>query len=180
MATLQRIRNRAGLLIAVIIGMAIFAFVLQDMLTGGNPNTMGSRVDFAEIDGNSVKYEEYASRLEKLTEYYRLRLGQSSLDEQTMESLREQTWQDIVREYSTSNEYDELGVAVSTDELMDMVQGRNPHPVQKSYHRQMEAPRFLSPCNSTGGYSRSRYHHQPCPWPPTGTCRHHAHSPCRL
>ncbi|MBA7523977.1 Chaperone SurA [subsurface metagenome] len=90
---------------------------------------MGGRVDLAEIDGTSVSYEEYANRLEKLTEYYRLRLGQSSLDEQTMESLREQTWQDIVREYSTSNEYDELGVAVSIDELMDMVQGRNPHPV---------------------------------------------------
>jgi peptidyl-prolyl cis-trans isomerase D len=132
MATLERIRNRAGLLIAVIIGMAIFAFVLQDMLTGGSPNMMGSRVDLAEIDGTSVSYEEYANRLEKLTEYYRLRLGQSSLDEQTMESLREQTWQDIVREYSTSNEYDELGVAVSIDELMDMVQGRNPHPVIRS------------------------------------------------
>jgi peptidyl-prolyl cis-trans isomerase D len=129
MATLQRIRNRAGLLIAVIIGMAIFAFVLQDMLTGGNPNMMGRNVDLAEIDGKPVKYEEYATRLEELTEYYRLRLGQSGLDEQTMESLREQTWQDIVREYSTSNEYANLGIAVSTDELMDMVQGRNPHPV---------------------------------------------------
>ena len=132
MATLQRIRNRAGLLIAVIIGMAIFAFVLQDMLTGGNPNMMGSRIDFAEIDGKSVKYEEYAAKLEKLTEFYRLRLGQSSLDEQTMESLREQTWQDIVREYSTKDEFSELGVNVSTDELMDMIQGRNPHPVIKS------------------------------------------------
>ena len=71
MATLQRIRNRAGLLIAVIIGMAIFAFVLQDMLTGGNPNMMGSRIDLAEIDGKSVQYEEYATRLEKLSEYYR-------------------------------------------------------------------------------------------------------------
>ena len=80
MATLQRIRNRAGLLIAVIIGMAIFAFVLQDMLTGGSPNMMGGRVDLAEIDGTSVSYEEYSNRLEKLTEYYRLRLGQSSLD----------------------------------------------------------------------------------------------------
>ena len=132
MATLQRIRNRAGLLIAVIIGMAIFAFVLQDMLTGGNPNTMGSRIDLAEINGKSVSYEEYATRLEKLSEYYRLRLGQSSLDEQTMEGLREQTWQDIVRDYSTREEYKELGLAVSADEMMDMVQGRNPHPVIRS------------------------------------------------
>jgi peptidyl-prolyl cis-trans isomerase D len=46
-----------------------------------------------------------------------------------MESIREQIWQDMVREYITMDEYKELGVSVSTDELMDMVQGRNPHPI---------------------------------------------------
>ena len=92
MATLQRIRNRAGLLVAVIIGMAIFAFVLQDMLTGGQTAFSRKDFEFAEIDGNSIQYEEYATRVEKLAEYYRLRIGQSSLDEQTMESIREQTW----------------------------------------------------------------------------------------
>lgn len=132
MATLQRIRNRAGLLIAIIIGMAIFAFVLQDMLTGGNPNMMQRNNHLAEIGGKTVPYEEYAERLDKLVEYYQLRIGQSSLDEQTMESLREQAWQDIVRDYTTRDEYKELGLAVGPDELMDMVQGRNPHPVIRS------------------------------------------------
>jgi peptidyl-prolyl cis-trans isomerase D len=132
MATLQRIRNRAGLLVAVIIGMAIFAFVLQDLLSGGKTAFDRSKFTFAEIDGNSVQYDEYAARVEKLAEYYRLRMGQTSLDEQTMESIREQTWQDMVREYVTKDEYRELGISVSTDEMMDMVQGRNPHPVIRS------------------------------------------------
>ncbi len=132
MATLQRIRNRAGLLVAVIIGMAIFAFVLQDLLSGGKTAFARSKFIFAEIDGNSVQYDEYAARVEKLAEYYRLRMGQTSLDEQTMESIREQTWQDMVREYVTQDEYRKLGVSVSTDEMMDMVQGRNPHPVIRS------------------------------------------------
>ena len=129
MATLQRIRNRAGLLVAVIIGMAIFAFVLQDLLTGGQTAFSRNQSVFAEINGNSIQYEEYATRVDKLAEYYRLRVGQTSLDEQTMESIREQTWQDMVREYVTADEYRELGVMVSNDELMDMVQGRNPHPI---------------------------------------------------
>jgi peptidyl-prolyl cis-trans isomerase D len=129
MATLQRIRNRAGLLVAVIIGMAIFAFVLQDLLSGGQTAFSRSQSEFAEISGNSVQYEEYSTRVDKLAEYYRLRIGQTSLDEQTMESIREQTWQDMVREYVTIDEYRELGISVSTDELMDMVQGRNPHPI---------------------------------------------------
>ncbi|HEC44412.1 MAG TPA: hypothetical protein ENI20_16445 [Bacteroides sp.] len=129
MATLQRIRNRAGLLVAVIIGMAIFAFVLQDLLSGGQTAFSRSKFEFAEINGNSVQYEEYLIRVDKLAEYYRLRIGQTSLDEQTMESIREQTWQDMVREFVTLDEYKELGISVGTDELMDMVQGRNPHPI---------------------------------------------------
>ncbi|MFC2080973.1 SurA N-terminal domain-containing protein [Bacteroidota bacterium] len=132
MATLQRIRNRAGLLVAVIIGMAIFAFVLQDLLSGGKTALSRSQFEFAEINGYSVQYDEYSARVEKLAEYYRLRIGQTSLDEQTMESIREQTWQDMVREYVTQDEYLELGISVSTDELMDMVQGRNPHPIISS------------------------------------------------
>jgi len=129
MATLQRIRNRAGILIAVIIGIAIFAFVLQDLLTGGKSVMVNSRIQFAEIDGRSVSYEEYAGRVEELAEYYRLRFGLKSLDEQMMDGVREEAWDNIVREYATMNEFKKLGVSVPTDEVMDMIQGRNPHPI---------------------------------------------------
>jgi peptidyl-prolyl cis-trans isomerase D len=129
MATLQRIRNRAGILIAVIIGIAIFAFVLQDLLTGGKSLMVNSRIQFAEIDGKSVSYQEYADRVDKLAEYYRLRFGLTSLDEQMTEGVRQEAWDNMVREYATKNEFRKLGVSVPTDEVMDMVQGRNPHPI---------------------------------------------------
>lgn len=129
MATLQRIRNRAGLLIAVIIGVAIFAFVLQDLLTGGNSVRRSNRIEFAEINGKSVSYEEYAARVEELSEYYQLRFGITSLDEQMTESVREEAWTTLLRDYVTMDEYKKLKISVSSDEVMDMVQGRNPHPI---------------------------------------------------
>ncbi len=129
MATLQKLRNRAGILIAAIIGLSIFAFVLQDLLTGGKSLFVNSRIQFAEIDGKSVSYQEYADNVEKLAEYYRLRFGLSSLDEQMMEGVREEAWDNIVREYATMSEYKNLGISVPADEVMDMVQGRNPHQI---------------------------------------------------
>ena len=129
MATLQRIRNRAGILIAVIIGVAIFAFVLQDLLTGGSSAIRQSRIEFAEINGKSVSYQEFAARVEELSEYYQLRFGITSLDEQMMEGVREEAWNTLVRDYVTMDEYKKLDISVSTDEVMDMVQGRNPHPI---------------------------------------------------
>jgi peptidyl-prolyl cis-trans isomerase D len=129
MATLQKIRTRAGILIAVIIGIAIFSFVLQDLLTGGKSVLVNQRIKFAEIDGKVVSYEEYANRVDKLAEYYRLRFGLSSLDEQMTEGVREEAWETLVREYATMNEFKKLGISVPDDEVMDMVQGRNPHPI---------------------------------------------------
>ena len=129
MATLQKIRTRAGILIAVIIGIAIFSFVLQDLLTGGKSVLVNQRIQFAEIDGKAVSYEEYANRVEKLAEYYRLRFGLSSLDEQMTEGVREEAWDNLVREYATMSEFKKLGISVPDDEVMDMVQGRNPHPI---------------------------------------------------
>jgi peptidyl-prolyl cis-trans isomerase D len=129
MATLQKLRNRAGILIAAIIGLSIFAFVLQDLLTGGKSLLVNSRIQFAEIDGKSVSYQEYTEKVDKLAEYYRLRFGLSSLDEQMMQGVRDEAWDNIVREYATMSEYKKLGISVPNDEVMDMVQGRNPHPI---------------------------------------------------
>jgi peptidyl-prolyl cis-trans isomerase D len=109
--------------------VAIFAFVLQDLLTGGKSAMRNSRVEFAEINGKSVSYEEYAARVEELSEYYQLRYGITSLDEQMTESVRDEVWNTLLREYVTMDEYKKLNISVSTDEVMDMVQGRNPHPI---------------------------------------------------
>jgi len=81
MATLQRIRNRAGILIAIIIGMAIFAFIIQDFIGSGQPVRGRSRIDLAEIDGQAIPYQEYQDRVDRLAEYYRLRMGNTSIDE---------------------------------------------------------------------------------------------------
>ena len=128
MATLQTIRDRAGLLIAIIIGLAILAFVLGDFLGGGNSQAMGmkKKQEIAEIANQSVSYLEYDKRISDLIEIYKLS-GNTSLDEQTSLSIRQQTWDQMIREFVMSGEYKKLGLAVSSEELFDLIQGENPH-----------------------------------------------------
>ena len=52
MATLQNIRNKAGLLVAIVIGLALFAFILGDMF-GSGASRGGNNV--AEIAGKSIE-----------------------------------------------------------------------------------------------------------------------------
>jgi len=128
MATLQTIRDRAGLLIAIIIGLAILAFVLGDFLGGGNSQAMGmkKKLEIAEVANQSISYLEYDKRISDLTEIYKLS-GNTSLDEQTSLSIRQQTWDQMIREFVMSGEYSKLGLAVSPEELFDLIQGENPH-----------------------------------------------------
>jgi len=51
MATLEKIRNRAGVLVAVIIGIALLAFILGDFLNSGKTLFSSSEFEIADISG---------------------------------------------------------------------------------------------------------------------------------
>ncbi|PIQ21200.1 MAG: hypothetical protein COW65_10605, partial [Cytophagales bacterium CG18_big_fil_WC_8_21_14_2_50_42_9] len=48
-----------------------------------------------------------------------------------MVSLREQTWGQLILKIAYKKEFDRLGIATSEEEVWDMVQGNNVHPVIK-------------------------------------------------
>jgi len=129
MATLQNIRNRAGLLVAIIIGLALVAFILGDMLNAGSSLLKPSQMEVAEINGTSVQYPDFQKRIEQTAEIYKMNSGRSQLDDNAWAQVREQVWQEAVREAVMGDVYEELGLTVTSDELFDMVQGSNIHPI---------------------------------------------------
>jgi peptidyl-prolyl cis-trans isomerase D len=129
MATLEKLRNRAGVLLAVVIGIALFSFILGDFLKPGKSIFANSEHELAKIAGKSIPYQYYQGKVEEIFEINKLFSGKNNLDEQTNESLREQVWQQIVRENVMDDQYNDLGLALHPDELFDMVQGRNIHPM---------------------------------------------------
>ncbi len=129
MATLEKIRNRAGVLVGVVIGMALLAFVLGDLFSQGGAAFRGDRYELAEIAGKSIPYKQFRKEVEELTKINKFSGGQSAVDAETRERIRNQVWQRMTREYVMADEYDELGISVSSQELWDMVQGENIHPM---------------------------------------------------
>ncbi len=129
MATLQRIRNRAGLLVAIIIGLALVAFILGDMLRTGSSLLRPSQMEVADINGTSVQYPDFQKKIEETAEIYKMNSGRAQIDENAWVQIREQVWQDVVREAVMGDVYEELGLTVTADELFDLVQGSNIHPI---------------------------------------------------
>lgn len=127
MATLQTIRNRGGLLVSIVIGLALVAFIVGDALSSGSRLLSGSRNEVGEIAGESISIMDYQNRLAKNEEMYKMN-GMTSLSEEQQTMLRENTWQQIAMEIIMNNEYNELGIDVSGDELYDMLLGENMNP----------------------------------------------------
>ena len=110
----------------VMIGGAMLLFVLDptmlDSLFQGNPTEVG------EIAGETIDGRKFQQRVDETIANYKTQTGQSTIDNATTDQLREQTWNQMVRDIVFGQELEAAGVRVSKEELYDMVQGSNPHP----------------------------------------------------
>lgn len=129
MATLERIRNRAGVLVAVVIGLALFAFILGDFVNSGGSLFNRTQMEVAEIAGTSIPYELFQSKIDESENLQKLFSQQAALDEQSQIQIRERVWQDLLRTNIMQPEYKRLGLEIHENELLDMVQGKNIHPI---------------------------------------------------
>ena len=129
MATLQKIRNRGGLMVAIVIGLALGAFILGDMLNSGSKLMKPSQMKIAEINGESIQYPEFQKKIEELSEIYKMNSQKNQIDENTGEQIREQVWQQYLQDNIIGKASEELGVTVTSQELFDLIQGNNPHPI---------------------------------------------------
>lgn len=128
MAALQTIRDRGGLLVSIVIGLALIAFIVGDALSSG-PGMFGSdRNQVGEIAGESISIMDYQNTLTQQEELIKLSNGLSSLNEEQQIMLRDNIWQQLVMEKLMGREYEELGLEVGGDELYDILLGDNMSP----------------------------------------------------
>jgi len=147
MATLQTLRNKAGVFLAVIIGLSLLAFILGDFLNSGSGFLQSKQSEIAEINGKSISYQDFATRVEQGIENYKQSSGITTVDDQTYVTIRNQVWGSYMNEFVYADQYDALGIACSDDELYDMVYGRNIHP------QIQQAEIFQN--QQTGGFDRN-------------------------
>lgn len=146
MATLEKIRNKAGLLV-IVVGLALFAFIIGDFLNSGSTYFRQSQEVIADVDGEIIKIQDYQSRVDEMVEMYKNQSGQNSLPEEYMSQIRENVFETMVREIILGGQSDKLGLTVSAEELFDMVQGENISPLIQ------QMPMFVN--QQTGAFDKT-------------------------
>lgn len=126
MATLENIRKR-GLLLSIIIGGSLLAFILGGIdfrtMFGDDRTTVGS------VDGEEISIQEYEARIDEMTTFYKMEMGQSSLDENTTRQVQASVWNTFLHEQLIASQCEELGIVVSDDEITKQLTGDVPHPM---------------------------------------------------
>lgn len=126
MAALQKIRSKSGLLVGII-ALGLFAFIFP----WGEISTFVNKIKDKAfvVNGEVVTTKSYSDRIAQFENFQKMMTGQSSLDEMTSSQIRESVYQQMVKEMMLDEEAEKLGLAVTSEELNDMVYGSVMSPI---------------------------------------------------
>lgn len=119
MATLERIRQRSGLLL-IVIGLAMAAFILTDLLGSGSSILRNDANVVGEINDVKIEAQEFSARVDE-----RLSLLQRQNPQQaatiTRSAVANQIWNEYQEEVLIVSSYEDLGISVSNQELFERI-----------------------------------------------------------
>lgn len=130
----------------ILIGLALVSFLLMDVFSQNSLFNQNNSNVIGEIDGEEITTPMFEERMAEAVENYKANSKTDKVDEATLSSLRDQVWNEMVREQIMKNAKSVLGLAVSREELFDMVQGSQIHPTVKQA--------FTDP--NTGNFDRNQ------------------------
>lgn len=146
MALISTLRTKMTKVVVGFVAIAMIAFIVGSDLFGSGPRSIfgGNRNEVGEIGGKSISLEEYQAAIQERENNYILSFGRQP-GEREQPTLRQQAWDFLIAKYAIMPQYEKVGVKVSTDEVWDMVQGKNVDENVKS-----------SFTDSSGNFDRTR------------------------
>lgn len=127
MAAIGSIRKHSGLLIGII-GSAMLLFVLGGALESSSTFFNGPNNEVGEINGNKISYQDFELKVSQLEAN-----SNQGLTEQQRQQMREQVWNNMLKEQILGEEYKALGISVTDEELLDIIKNDKNNQNLKQY-----------------------------------------------
>jgi peptidyl-prolyl cis-trans isomerase D len=126
MALIGTLRTKMTKWVVGAVALAMGAFIVGSDLFGSGPRSIfgGSSNSVGEIAGNSISLEEYQATVQERENNYILSFGRQP-GEREMPTLRQQAWDLLIARKAIVPQYEKVGVEVTSDEVWDMIQGKN-------------------------------------------------------
>jgi peptidyl-prolyl cis-trans isomerase D len=117
MQIIQSIKDRGGVIMAIVIAIALISFILMDSKTSDSRPTTNT---IGKVNGNAIESREFEKRIKTEENKQAQQSGQQPTGAEAMR-IREQVWNQIVAETIFYKEADKLGIALTSKELSSIL-----------------------------------------------------------
>jgi len=124
MGLMGNLRNRAGLVLFVI-GLAIVAFLLGDIIKSGMPFFAKKQNEVGSVNGESIDYQSFNAQVDQTTAMYQQQMGGAETP-QIKNFAVQQVWNQFISKELIAAEIKKIGIIVGSKELNDLITGPNP------------------------------------------------------
>lgn len=135
MASLNTLRTKFGVILSIVIGGALLAFVLSlktEMGFSGEDPKVG------EINGEKILYSEYLAAYEDV----KAQMGGEAYTDQQAAQLLSATWQNLMADHVLTPGFEELGLSISEQERAAMLKGERHSNVYSSLFTNPQTGQF--------------------------------------
>lgn len=122
------LRERMGKIVAIVIGLALFAFIGSEAVKSGSSFFRDDTNELGQVNGEKIAYDDFTKASEQSAEQFKQQTGQNTLTPQITAYVQENTWNQMLSRLIIQKEVDKLGLVVGADETQAMTSGNNPSP----------------------------------------------------
>ena len=136
MAALGTIRKR-GVILIVIIGLGLFAFIAEEMFRSCEATSNERRLQVGEVLGKKLSVQDFQNLIDEYQEVIKMTQGRDNLTEDELNQVKDQVWNTYVNNTIVEAEADKLGLTVTKEELQNVLRaGTNPILLQTPFVNQ--------------------------------------------
>ena len=134
MATLNTLRTRGGIVVSIVIGIALLAFLLGDFGNQGASAFQERKMRVGEINGEKIGYTQFTDKVDYLTAIVETSSGRNSLSAEEQDQIRDQAWDFLVSQYALEPGFEALQHVVLIHVRRHVYLAGCPQHVHQSQH----------------------------------------------
>ena len=136
MAAIGKIRSW-GPVLATVIGLALFAFIAEEMFRSCEATNNEKRQQVGEVLGKKISVQDFQSLVDEYQEVIKMTQGRDNLSEEELNQVKDQVWQQFVSNTVIEAEAKKVGLTVTDEELQNVLKtGTHPMLMQTPFVNQ--------------------------------------------
>ena len=136
MAAIGKIRSW-GPVLATVIGLALFAFIAEEMFRSCEATSNERRQQVGEVLGKKISVQDFQALVDEYQEVIKTTQGRDNLSEEELNQVKDQVWQQFVNNTILEAEAKKLGLTVTDQEMQNLLKaGTNPMLMQTPFVNQ--------------------------------------------